>query len=80
MLKKRVPKRLWDFGFEWVAETGNITWNSSRYCHGRTPLEIITGETPDITEYLDFGFYDWIIFRGNAGMGEPELGRWLGIS
>ena len=59
MTKKRVPKRLWDFGFDWVCETGNVMWNSSRYCRDRTPLEVITGETPDITEYLDFGFYDW---------------------
>ena len=41
---------------------------------------MITGETPDISEYLDFGFYNWVTFRTNAGLGEPSLGRWLGVS
>jgi hypothetical protein len=40
---------------------GNVTTNSSRYSDNRTPLEIITGETPDIREYLDFGIYDWVL-------------------
>lgn len=78
--KKKIPKRLWDYGITWVCETGNVTVSSSRYANGRTPLEIITGETPDITEYLDFGLYDWVIFKSNAGVGPVELGRWLGVS
>ena len=36
--------------------------------HGRTPLEEVTGKTPDISEYLDFGFYDYVWFRENAGL------------
>ena len=80
MNKNHVPCCLWDFGIVWVAETGNITVNSSHYSNGRTPLEIVTGETPDISEYLDFGFYDWVVYRQNAGLGENQLGCWLGIS
>ena len=78
--KRNIPNRLWDFGISYVCETGNITVSSSRYAKGRTPIEVITGITPDITEYLDFGFYDWVVFKPNAGVGAPELGRWLGIS
>jgi hypothetical protein len=80
MLKKQVPKRLWDYGISWVCETGNFTTNSSRYSDNRTPLEIITGETPDISEYLEFGIYGWVLFKTNAGVTPPELGRWLGVS
>ena len=58
MVKKRVPKRLWDYGFCWVCEIQNRTSNTSRELNGRCPLEKITGESVDITEYLDFGFYD----------------------
>ena len=43
-------------------------------------MEIIAGETPDILEYMDFGFYDWVLYRTNAGLGQPELGKWLGVS
>ena len=80
MLKKKVPSRLWDYGFTWVCEIENISANLSKYADGRTPLEIITGETPDISEYLDFEFYDWVLYRSNAGLGEVELARWLGVS
>ena len=79
--KLNIPDRLWDFGMSYVAETSNVLIaTSSRYSKGRTPLEIITGETPDITEYMDFGSYDWITFRSNGELGKPELGRWLGVS
>ena len=80
MRKKQVPPRLWDFGIVWICEITNITVLSSRYAAGRTPLEIITGETPDISEYIDFSFYDWISYRSNAGLGEESLECWLGIS
>ena len=80
MMRKKVPKRLWDYLIIWICETGNLSVSSSKYAHGRTALEVITGETPDISEYLDFGFYDWVIYRSNAGMGEPSLGRWIGVS
>ena len=80
MLKKKVPPRLWDYGFMWVCETDNICANMSKYAEGRTPLEIITGETPDISEYMDFDFYDWGLYRSNAGLGEVEVARWLGVS
>ena len=35
---------------------------------GRTPIEALTGETLDISQYLDFGFYDRIWFKENAGL------------
>jgi hypothetical protein len=80
MTKRRVPRRLWDFGITWICETMSLTANSSFSLEGRTPIEQITGETPDISEYLDFGFYDWIWYRDNAGVGDNMFGRWLGVS
>ena len=79
-MKRKVPKRLWDFGLIWICETNNISVSSSRYALGRTPIEIITGDTSDISEYVDFGFYDWITYYPNSGLGEPHIGRWLGVS
>ena len=80
MVKKNVPQRLWDYGLMWVCDIQNRTANNSRGLDGRCPLEPITGETVDISEYLDFGFYDWIWYRENAGLGETKVGRWLGVS
>ena len=36
--------------------------------------------TPDISEFLDFGFYDWCWYSDAFGMAETKLGRWLGVS
>ena len=47
---------------------------------GWTPLERIPGDTVDISEYLDSGFYDWCWYHENAGLGPTKLGRWLGVA
>ena len=80
MVKKRVPQRLWDYGLRWVCDIQNRTSNTARGLNGRCPLERVTGESVDISEYLDFGFYDWAWYKENAGLGETKLGRWLGVS
>ena len=80
MSKKNVPCRLWDYGLVWVSGTGNLTVSGSQYAHGRMGLEIITGETPDIRGYIEFGFYNWVTYHANAGLGKLSLGKWIGVS
>jgi hypothetical protein len=50
--------------------------------HGtRTGYEIITGDTPDISEWVDFTFYDWVWYWHQPNNDEnPRLGRWIGVS
>ena len=79
MMKKKITSRLWDFSLSWVCETCNVTVSSSRYANDRLPIEIITGDTPYITELLDFAPYNWVAFKSNAGVGSPELAWWLGV-
>ena len=74
------PERLLDYGLVWISQTGKLCVSSSCYASGRTPLGYITGEMPDISEYLDFKFYDWVTYCKNAGLEEILLGRWLGVS
>ena len=57
----------------------------SRGRDGRSGYEEVTGETPDISEWLDFTFYDlvWWWDRGQKPDVTDEtrkLARWLGIS
>ena len=55
MLRKKLPKRVWDYGFVHQAEV------LSRIYRGmtrRTGIEEVTGKTPDISEWLEFDFYD----------------------
>ena len=47
---------------------------------GRTPLEALTGDTQDKYQYLDFGFYDWVWFKEDAGLGQTKPGKLLGVS
>ena len=72
--QEKVPEILWDYGLVWIIETGNLSILSSRYVSGSIPLEYITGETPDISEYLEFNFYYWVTYRSNAGLGELSIG------
>jgi hypothetical protein len=81
MTQKSVPKRLWDYG---LVYEGEILSRISRGNDGRTGYEELTGNTPDIAEWLDFEFYDlvWCYYKTDGDIGEPvqRLARWLGIS
>jgi hypothetical protein len=54
--------------------------------HGRTGYEDVTGETPDISEWIDFDFYDAIWYHDPPETGAEttsevrKLGRWLGVA
>ncbi len=52
-----------------------MTANSVFSLEGRAPIEQLTGETPDISEYLDFSFYDWVWYKDNAGVGDNKCER-----
>ena len=80
MVRRRVPRPLWDYGMVWCSEIISLTHSSAGLMTSGVPREYITGETEDISEYLDFGFYEKVWYKENAGLG-PELpGRWLGVS
>jgi hypothetical protein len=80
MIRKRVPRRLWDYGVRWTTQVMQRTSTQAGGLRGACPLQDVTGETPDISEYLDFGFYDHVSYKENAGLGETAIGRWLGVS
>ena len=48
MIRKRVPRRLWDYGMRWVCKTMQRTSTQARGFAGCTPIESVTGETMDI--------------------------------
>ena len=80
MFKKRVPTIFWDYGMRWVCETMQRTHLRANRVDGGVPLQKVVGETVDISNYLEFGFYDLVWYRDNAGLGEQKLGRWLGVA
>ena len=52
-LRRRAPKLIWYFGLVWEAEIYSCTYEK----YGRTPMEILTGDTIDISEWTEFEFY-----------------------
>ena len=81
MSRRSVPNRFWDFGLVYHAE---ILTRVCRRRDGKTGIEHVTGETPDISNWLDFTFYQpcrYMHFPDNV-MDKPyaSIGRWLGLS
>ena len=62
MENKVIPGILWYFMVALLCETQNVTDPGLIYARGRTPIEIITGKTSNISEYLHFGVYAWVVF------------------
>jgi hypothetical protein len=63
MLKSKVhPQELWDYGL--LYESNNLN-RIPRGCHQCTGIKMVTGETPDTSEWIDFEFYDrvWLLLQ-----------------
>jgi len=81
MWQKAVPEHLWDYGLCWVSKINNRTARGPEDC---TPIEEITGTTPNISEWLDFDFYDWCWYWAGPyhelTEDKAEIGRVLGVA
>jgi hypothetical protein len=81
MREKNIPRRLWDYGLVYIAEIASIT---ARGPTGRPGMEEILGQTVDISEWLDFDFYDqvwyWDEKKKDMNIAQRKLGRWLGVA
>ena len=63
MFRSYCPQSLCCYGIPYVTKIMQITASFAANLRGRTPLQALTGETPDISQYLDFGFYDQVWFK-----------------
>jgi hypothetical protein len=71
-----MKKQLWVYdGVVWVYELMQRTFSLFYHSNGRSPNEIITGDKPDISKYLDFDLYDWVPYINNDGYNKNKLGR-----
>ena len=78
MVREGVHGRRWDFGGIHLLK---IMSRIASGRNGRREITRITGEIPDILEWLDFDIYDlvWIWDNPNAEA-NPILARWLGVA
>ena len=80
MIRKRVPRKHWFYGFLWNTLVMQRTSTQAGGLRGTCPFQYVTGKITDISEYLDFGFYDHISYKDNAGLGLTAIRKWLGVS
>jgi len=56
--RRRIPKCVWDFHIVWEAQI----YSRTVYKGHCTPLEALTGDTIDISEWTEFEFYDLVVY------------------
>ncbi|EEC42806.1 predicted protein [Phaeodactylum tricornutum CCAP 1055/1] len=79
----RAPRRLWCFCCEWVSAIRRLTAHDIPALNGRVATELLEGDTPDISEYAQFDWYEpvWFIDPTSAFPEmKKKLGRWVGVA
>jgi hypothetical protein len=77
-----VPSEFWCCAIEWAARVTSLTAHSLPVLQTRTPEELVTGRTPDISEYAHFSFFEWVCYKEQSAFPEPgvKLARWIGVA
>ena len=78
MRRTNTPVVLWGYCIEYNAELCTLTANNNINLSGRTPHELVMGYTPDISEVVEFEWYQWVWYNDPASTDQTLLGRWLG--
>jgi hypothetical protein len=66
MFSSQVPKRLWDDCIELEQYLQSNTWNERFTNAGKVPETIVSGETADISTFVQHHWYEWIMFRDTS--------------
>ena len=78
MRRTNTPLVLWDYCTEYTSELRCMTATNLFDLDGRTPFESVLGYTPDISELVEFGWYQWVWYHDPVHPERDNLGRWLG--
>jgi hypothetical protein len=83
MVTTKAPKQLWDYCTTYHCKLRNLIAHPLYQLQGRASYEVVTGCTPDISEYLDNKWYDtkWY-YDHNVPFPQDcrKLGKWLGVA
>ena len=78
MVRTYCPRQLRSYGYLYIAKIIQVKAIHAGRLQGRNSLELTTLETPDISENLDFGWYDIDSFKEDTGLGETQIGKCIG--
>ena len=59
MVRRNVPLRLWCYVLEYAYELESMMVSTMYRNKSRSGYKMIFGNTPDISEYVEFGFYNF---------------------
>jgi hypothetical protein len=76
------PLSYWCYAVEWAARVRSLTAHNYSSLQTRTPDELVTGHTPDISEFAHFAWFQWVWYRDDAHFPEENisLGCWIGVA
>ena len=75
------PARIWDYCAKLQAKIICHTAHGIPTRNDQVPKTVVTGNTEDISELVEFGWYQWIYYRDatiSFPLPEEELGKYLG--
>ena len=81
MVRAGAPKPFWADAIELEAYVRSHTAHDIYSLQGEVPETVMSGETADISQFCEFAFYDWIMFRDEPVAfpdANPVIGRYLG--
>jgi hypothetical protein len=82
-LRRRSPRRLWDYCGVWVSALRRLTALNLPSLNGFNPYEHVYARRADISEYAQFDWYQyvWVIDPNATGL-DPRriLMRWIGVA
>ena len=78
----KAPTCLWDYCAVYACEIHSLTAHPHFALQGRTPYELVTGKTSDLSEYVEFSWYDplWYYDQEDFPESRRRIGRWLGAA
>ena len=83
MYKSQCPKRFWCYCGQWVAAIRRFIAHNIPALEGSNPYERIHARTADISEYVQFDWYQFVWYLDPSQDGiQPTrvIGRWLGVA
>jgi len=82
MDRTNTPGEFWDFCVKYVVELRNRLARPLSRLNGRTPQELITGNTPDISELIEFEWFQpiWYFKPCEFPHQNKLVAHWIGIA
>jgi hypothetical protein len=82
MERTNSPRPLWDFCSMYIMDLRNRLVRPLSQLQGRTPYELLTGNTPDISEFLEYEWYQpvWYYDLAPFPQQRKRIARWIGIA